>query len=405
MLSHFALNDVRYFKDRIVSNESFKGKWLMLHFWSLGCSSAIASLDKMNSFQSQFGDKLQVMLVGYNGGALNKGIEIVFDRKRKTNNYKLPIAFDSLLYVEWSLNGVPVTYIVDPDGILRHITPGSDLTSQKVADLIDNEAVSIMPLCFQYSDDDTYDSAVYACILSRWGGQYPQLGYELDRFEKLPESHKALGWQVTFASLTRLYQYAYFGRGWFFPSDTAYYGKVYETPIIEVSDKTPFTLMDFNSGEGFYNVYVKLPVDNLTKKRIMSELQRVLRATFNYDATLEIRSMPVWRLQVQSRRAVEKLRTRGGKPELVGNEAITGVTVRNYSVSDFLRLVTTNLPNDERIPFLDDTGIDFRIDATVQTDMTDLRSVQAALRSCGFDLVKGEKDMTVLVIRDGNDLP
>lgn len=404
-LPDFTLNNVHYFKHRTVTNESFKGKWLMLHFWSLGCASAVSSLDKMHAIQSRFSDKLQVQLVGYNGGSENELIEVVFKRKKKTNKYQLPVAYDSLLYEQWSLKGVPVTYIVDPDGVLRFITPASDLTIAKVADLLDNKKVSIRPLCFQYADDENYDNLVYASVLSRWRGQYPDLGYELDRFEGLPDRVKAKGWRVVFASLTRLYQYAYYGRGWFFPSDTAYYGSVFELPIIEVSDKAPFTSKDFNSGAGYYNYYLKLPIDSLTQERIMRELQKALDMTFKYSAFLEARSMPVWWLQVCSEKVAKKLRTKGGEPEFIGGRSIGGVTVRNYSVRDFLRLVTANLPNDERIPFLDGTGISFRIDADIQTDMTDFRSVQSALRRCGLELVKGEKEMTVLVIRNRDDLP
>lgn len=69
-------------------------------------------------------------------------------------------------------------------------------------------------------------------------------------------------------------------------------------------------------------------------------------------------------------------------------------------MKDFLRLVTASILNKERLAFLDYTGIDFKVDANIQTDMTDLESVQKALEDYGLKLAKGTKEMKVFVIRD-----
>ncbi len=409
VLPDFTLTNVKYYKKSTVTRDTFRGKWLILQFWSLGCISSVKALDKANEIQNQFSENIQMLLIGYMHKPSEKeSIEKVFERKRRTNNYSLPIAYDTVLYNNWGIIGVPALFIVDPEGVLRYIVPGSDLTMDKVADILAGKTVELQPLYFDFTNTSgrmlfstelREDDVEYASVLTKWNGELPQFGYDFDRFVRLPAKYKSEGWWVSFASLTRLYQYAYYGEIWFSPADTAFYGKIFERPILEVSNLEPFEIHDFVTGKGYYNYYLKLPVKDINKQRLMSELQAMLANIFGYKARLETRAMPVWRL-IACSDAVERLRSKGGDPTFFGGNSLVGVHVQNYLVKDFLKLVTANLPNDERLPFLDSTGIAFRIDANIQTDMTDFESVQQALRRYGLRLEKGSQEMKVLVIRD-----
>lgn len=137
----------------------------------------------------------------------------------------------------------------------------------------------------------------------------------------------------------------------------------------------------------------------ISKERMMHEMQETLRQNFGYKAEVENRELPVWRL-VAGPKALKALKTKGGVRKFFGLHPVAGVKVQNYPINDFFRLVTANLPNDDRIPYLNSTGIDFCVDANIQTDMTDFTSVQNALNQYGLSLVKGTADMKVLVIRD-----
>lgn len=410
-LPEFRLENVRYYDHSVATNECFRGKWLFLHFWSLGCSSAVKSLDLADAIQKEFRDDIQVLLVGHLYGEMNeRGIEIVFERKRNTGDYDLPIAYDTVLYDDWALGGVPAIYIVDPKGILKYVTSGSDLTLEKVKEIIEGRDVSLRPMDMNYTDTSGNgifkevvkdEDILYASVLTRWRGEYPSLGYEMDRFVRLPTKYKNEGWSLAFASLIRLYQYAYYGQGWFFMADTAYYGKVFELPILDLSDKTPFIDHDFATGRGYYNYYLKLPPNKVDKSKMMKEMQLMLNVNFGYDAKIETHDMPVWRLE-RSNDSYLGLRTKGGEPKFFGINSVAGVKVQNYPMRDFLRLISANLPNEDKIPFLDYTHIGFRVDANIQADMTNFGSVQKALSRYGLKLVRGKKRMNVLVIRDAD---
>ena len=52
------------------------------------------------------------------------------------------------------------------------------------------------------------------------------------------------------------------------------------------------------------------------------------------------------------------------------------------------------------IPIVDETGIGYNIDLTLEFIPFDFDSVKRALEKKGLDIVQGEKEMDVLVIRD-----
>src|SRR5260221_11561119 len=64
---NFLLENVQYYTQNKVSLEDFRGKWLILDFWNEHCPSCISSFPKMDLMQKEFGEKIQIMLVGFSG--------------------------------------------------------------------------------------------------------------------------------------------------------------------------------------------------------------------------------------------------------------------------------------------------------------------------------------------------
>jgi len=72
------------------------------------------------------------------------------------------------------------------------------------------------------------------------------------------------------------------------------------------------------------------------------------------------------------------------------------------SLMDWIRL---NDPGRDRLAkiYLDETGISGNIDITLDCIMNDLDDLKRGLQVNGLDLVKGEKEMQVVVIQDGGE--
>lgn len=402
----FTLRNVKYFEQSQVTLESFKGKWLFVYFWGLGCHGSVNSLRDIDQIQKDFRSQIQVLTIGIKRGEYNIGIEKVFDRLKKRHQFIIPVAYDTILADFFHIPYIPYIIIVNPGGIIHSITSGADLTSNKVSDLINGKTVSFHDAHPNYKstsgfgvfDDELRRENLLVCsVLTKWEGEKPSGGTILDAYDK---GYQSCEWFVAMQPLSDLYFYAYFGRNYFFYDDTAFYGKVFALPIVETENKELFQYNYSDQlGRGTYNYYLKMPKEQFTKQKVMKELQRCLDLTFGYEVIIETREMPVWKLSAGPK-APKKLKSKGGKPEFLGRNALAGVTVRNYPIRRFLLLVTSSIPNPDRLAYIDTTGIDFGIDATIETDMTDFNSIQKALETYDLKLTKSTKTMNVMVIKD-----
>jgi len=129
-IGNFILNDVRYYTKKSVTNEDFKGKWLILDFWNQSCTVCVHAMPKTDSLQQKLKGKAQVMMVGYTGSQYHpldrrpdeKSIKKLYSRIRKISNITLPSAFDSTLFHRFDISGCPYVVIVNPDGIVKGIS-------------------------------------------------------------------------------------------------------------------------------------------------------------------------------------------------------------------------------------------------------------------------------------------
>src|ERR1700694_4067946 len=58
------VKNVEYFTKKEVRISDFKGKWLVVDFWTKYCGACVNSFPKIDSLQKEFKDKLQFLLIG-----------------------------------------------------------------------------------------------------------------------------------------------------------------------------------------------------------------------------------------------------------------------------------------------------------------------------------------------------
>ncbi len=409
MMPDFTFSKVKHFGNkRQVSRDDFLGKWLILDLWSVTCSACIQTFPKINKLQKEFADKVQILLVG-NNGRYNENIEGLYERVRRIKGLDLPIAFDSTAYNAWDVETVPEIYIIDPTGVLRFIVDGRDFTPGKIRDLADGKKVSFFPKRriadmpeFRLTETFGEDKLLAGSVLTRWSGERQRAGMGIDVFARNRNRGKwDEGWSDVCVPLYELYNAAYFGKDVWWVYDTAYYGKIRVKPILELRDTSAFVYdFRYDVGKGIYNFSTKLPAERVSQQAIMDELQRCLRNAFGYAVTVERREATYWRF-IAADGAGLKLRTKGGTPLVTGGLG-TGLTLKNQNTEAVLRAVQTYLPNDYWLPFMDETGISWSIDITLDGDMTGYEGARKALQKSGLDLVIGKKMMKVLVIRDSD---
>ncbi len=98
-----------------VSLEQFRGKIVVLNFWSSWCTPCQEEVKELNRFYEDFRDS--VVLLGINVWD-DKGKALSFMKKYGIN-FPVLHAKNSPITVDYGINGVPETVIIDSTGVIR----------------------------------------------------------------------------------------------------------------------------------------------------------------------------------------------------------------------------------------------------------------------------------------------
>ncbi len=63
----FEFSNVKDFKKNHAALKDFQGKWLIVNFWSVGCTACFTSFRNIKEITKVYGDKVQFLLVGKKG--------------------------------------------------------------------------------------------------------------------------------------------------------------------------------------------------------------------------------------------------------------------------------------------------------------------------------------------------
>lgn len=407
-IPEFLLSPVKYYRTTSVSNEQLKGSWYVLDFWFSACAPCIQSFPKVNEFHKAFKDRLTWIMVGLNHKKY-KNAEAFYERIRQKQNLEMPVVFDSLLAARWEIHAMPHLIIVDPAGIVRHITSGQDLTKEKIASMLDEKPViisrkdKIAPEFNASTLDEKPSSILYRSLITRWNGERQYGGYDIDYYvDQKVYLHESYNFAMV--PLFALYNYAYFGRwDWDF-RHKEYYAKIYPFPILETKDSLLFKFdYNLNPGAGTYNYNLTIPPEDVSKSTIMQYMQEDLRRYFKFEVAIENRLMPVWQL-VADPKVPDKLITKGGEQFLTPGTTAAGFSVRNFPAEKLLPVLSFYI-SDGQPPFIDASGIAGRIDFSIDADLTNIGAIKKALQEQGLDLIRSTKQMKVMVIRDSVKSP
>lgn len=406
-LPEFYLSNVAYFNKTQLTQHDLKGKWLFLDFWFQGCSSCIQSFPKVNEIYKEFKNELTWLMIGLNDRRAGKNVREFYEKIQAKRKLEMPVAYDSTLARKWEVHAMPYIIVADPNGIVRYITDGRNITANRIRKLLNGDSVNFYESTLEYKSDDiltngTGSSLVYGSAISKWNGER-NTWVEIDRWATWPEEELRKGYKLSMAPLIALYYYAYVGRfAWDVDNDSLY-GKFYTKPIIEVKDSAMFSY-SFGTDEsgrisGMYNYHLILPVSEVTAEKVTKLMREDLKRTFRYTATIELRDMPVWKL-VAKQGAVEKLKTKGDPQYASPGTHAAGYTIINIPPKYLIATISFYLKNE--LPFVDETGLSENFDLTLNADMTNFDDVVKAINKKGLDLIKGTKKMRILVIRDEN---
>lgn len=417
----FLLKDLHYYTSKNLSSDVFKGKPFIIDFFYLGCEACFASFPELNTLKKEFEGQVQFILIGKNSPGLQKQYEIFM----KHYNLSLPVDYDDSTI--WNLFGVtvaPYTVWVDKNGIIKQTTTTFALTKDRINTFLQGKSQSLAIATNQKDDDNAkkgmtdfenfYDnkkpflmngnggtdsSFLYRSIFSKW--DYRSSLYR-DLFISTRNKNRI---QEIGVNLNILFNLAYgdtvpflFPRLEWDPYHLPnHYGQWATYPVFETGDSLDF-FGDLESGKNEYSYSLITADSNLSALKLQHIMQRDLANYLDKEATVERRLMPCWKI-VASKNAEKLCRTKGGKPLWEGT--YSSFHLQNQPVSSLLAEIWSFYQTEPI--FIDDTHITYNIDLKIDAVLTDISDIQKALQKNGLALVKSEKEMNVIVVRDAKN--
>lgn len=404
----FTLCNIRYYSKDHANLSDFKGKWLLLDFWSEGCGACVAGFPSVNKIQQQLGDRVQVMLVGIQDA--QNLIQPMYAKFKDREHLVMPCAFDSVLANRFDIALVPHSILIDDNGIVRCVA--MSFTVQDVQGFLDGHP-PVMPRTYRRMHDVLaaadnrypFDPSIpylvnanggnesdfaFRTIFSRWNGARQHAYQPFSTAQDITKGQfQALG-----VPLEWLFNYAYFGRGAWNSLDTMN-DKVYLHPILEIRDSSQFNY-SLKYNRNLYACSISLPGERISEGYLKSVLQKELSAFVGVESVVETRNLPVWVLRAEASTA-KRLRTKGGREGFRQLLPHIGFKATNYPFGRFVDWIKRN--QSPKLIF-DETGISGNIDISIDCVPTDLDDLNSSLKKNGLHLVPSTRPMKVVVIRD-----
>lgn len=376
------------------SPRDYRGKWLVLDFWSKTCVACIAAFPKMDSLRQQYQGRINFLLIGLNDRRYNQGIEAIYHKTAKALGLQLDHAFDSTLVASYQIRSFPNVVLVDPKGMVRAVTLTSELNPANLDQLLAFDQVAQFALHPSASATKPENRSnlvaegplAHHSSLAHWQARdYVMNETNLEKFRKGSFSTRS-------NSLESLFQLAYLGISKWSPKDSI--SRTHSPqPLIEVADKTPF-ITHFEREIGFYNYRIQM--DSLAgREQLMMALQQDLKAWFGMRAYFRERETAVYLLRVTDPKRVSKLKSSAGRPNFKGDHG--GYILKGADMAALLQKIGYYHP---KAILIDETKLDFPIDLEINAPMLSLEEINAELQRQGLILERSRKPMKFLVITD-----
>lgn len=377
----------------------FKGKLLILDFWSTWCGSCIEAFPKMQQLQTKFKDQLQVLLVNTYMGDNIKKVKPFFTRQkdRTGKTIELPYSLQQSALAQYFPHKFVPHYVwIDQKGKIIATTAQAEITEQNIRSVIQGKQVALhvkkdmldfdnqKPLFADGNGGDGTDFLYRSVFTPYIEGLGTSSGIE----------HNAKG------EVTRCYM---LNTSLWVLLKTAY-PKQLNFPVnrIIVQAKHPalFTpgLMEDSllyNNSFCYDLHLPASVPAELFKYMQEDIARVFRLkVFNEERLIKC-------LVLQKGGSLTAAVSKGGVPATDIDGASSRKFITNQPVNVLVKILN-GLAATRDLPLIDETGMHENIDIVFPAGFPDLNagSLKDFLKATGFKLLETERTIPVAVIKD-----
>jgi peroxiredoxin len=407
----FHFQDVKNYEKKDVYIHDLRGKWVLLDYFTRGCTGCIAMLPKIDKFYHHFKDKAVVLSVGVSSYRYDpkQTFSKFYAGFEKRLNLTTPFVLDSVNYKKYRIPVISLV-VIDDKGIVRAITDwvGIDeqsmniflnggtplLTEEKSETLLSYNRNKPFLINGNGGADTDY---LFRSVLTKARVNTPSY-----RPWNMASDLSKGKFELLNATLGTIYMYAYFGMDNIYYHDPKNYGNYYNYPVIETKDSALFSKSRYTRGnsttiENYYCYSLSIPVTQVTKEKAQLIVQNDLQKYFGYNVSIETRFMPYWKITL-SEQAKNKLKTKGGVSSFKFIDDDSALSVyTNKKVKDIVKLLQEEDP--ENI-YLDESNVDGGVDVSIPGDGVVPEDFKNGMKMNGFIFKRATRPMKVLVIRD-----
>lgn len=364
--------------------DSYKGKYLLLDLFSSNCIQCFQNLSKLDSFNRKYEKKLTILLIGLKDNKL----EALYEKFRKRYNLQLDVSIDSVLIRKVKVFFLPTYVWIGPDGLIRAVSAPDKVTAANIDRFINGQSLPFDVVSETQPFDPKKDylsegnggadsNYLIRSVLGKWNPTLPYITPEKLQF--LPESRKFITLAKT---MEGLYRYAYFNKHFWLYGDSLN-GKTWLYPILpdgEISQE--------DDKFCFAASYKTEHAPNLGML-----LKTTLEQYFGYTGSIVQKQMPYYSVSVMPA-FKEQLRTKGGK--LIAKHSHASLDYRNVTLDKVIERISYY--STAKIPFLNESEINYNVDVTIEAILTDENDFFGALQKIGIVIERKYRLMDVLVL-------
>ncbi|HEY1165776.1 MAG TPA: redoxin domain-containing protein [Chitinophaga sp.] len=371
----------------------FKGKLVILDFWSTWCLPCVAALPKMDSLQQAFGDRIVILPVTSQKKEMIAGF---WKSNRYTKALSIPsVVEDTALSASFPHEGVPHEVWIDGDGIVRGITTEQYVNAANIQRLLNGEAVNWplnstnydfrydAPLLMPADNGPATPGRVYYSAITDYlpSGLRPMSEFSIDSV------HRYVRYYAINQPLIGLYKQAL--------KYTDLYGH-HNRFIVETKDSSRFF---YDPGKYYYeewmarNAYTyeaRMPLYT-SEETVLTAMLADLNKYLGLRGRFEKRRMHCLRLVKKKNGLLPAL---GANVPPQGKRGILLFTHTDEMVSSLN--LTEGIP-----PVINETNIKAGVVLTLNGSvLRDLQGLRAALQAYGLDLLPAVREFKVFVLSE-----
>ena len=376
---------------KTITLSEHKDKLILLDFWATWCAGCLLNFPKMEALQKQFGDKIKVIPVTKEKRAtLEK-----FFASKNGHRYKYisSVAEDKMLSTAFPYQVIPFIVWIK-DGKLINQTDAEQVTSETISEILADKSTSLQtvlqidrgrPLMLAEQFDLEKQTSLKNYVFFSKGrirAIHPGSGFHVS-------NQITYGRQFTNLSLMDMFlaiAYEIYSKN----------GEYFSSKRVDnrVSDPTQidFTYEKGNTDALLYNLELCVPVNQADA--LYPNMLKTINEYSDYHASIEPQKKKCLILKRTS--STDKIATRGETPmdtffkqtAIIRNNTLESIIVSLNANSQFTPLLV-----------LDETGYTGKVDLNLG-NIPDLQTLKKALKKYDLDLVEGDREVQMLVIKD-----